>query len=97
MAAGIHALIASTTYFIPSSRVISFLLCPDKTRQYLAPRAALISIAKISFSISLFRKASSGIVKSGEAHIIGITMPVSSTAFRTFGQLARSFTSAKLL
>src|SRR6187551_3843442 len=72
---------------MPSSTGISGLLCPDSTRQYEAPIACVMSIHRFCFSISVKRNCLSLCVKSGEQHIIGITLPVSSTCFLKFTQL----------
>src|SRR5688500_8651137 len=49
-----------------------------------------MSIQRFCFSISFLRKAASGCVKSGEQHIIGMTLPLSSTSLRKCGHFDSS-------
>src|SRR5690349_2512553 len=73
----------------------SGLLCPDNTLQYEPPNASVISIHRFCLAISLLRNDLPGCVKSGEQHIIEITLPCASTSFLNRIQFFSSLISIK--
>src|SRR5690606_14373639 len=80
----------SAAYCNPSSNDNPSLLCPDKTRQYDPPSAAVIRIHSFCRVICASRNFLSGCVKSGEQHNMGITFPCCSTSFLNRNQLRSS-------